>query len=125
MKKMTRNILLVALAASIACPSALFAFGAIAVEDNRGKGQPKFGLVVGYRSADEASKAAIYKCTANGGADCIVTVNFERCGAVSASDKSFGIGWGIMGKRARIMSLKNCGNDDCRVIDNVCEDYGD
>jgi hypothetical protein len=125
MRRFTQNVLLVALTVSVACPGISFAFGAIAIDDSRGKGQLKFGLAVGYKTAGEASKAALGKCSANGGTKCLVMANFERCGAVSTSDKSFGIGWGIMGKRARIMSLRNCGDDNCTVVDNACEDYGD
>ena len=105
------------------CPALSFAFGAIAVADKGTNGPPVFAIITGQKTMQDAIKAALVKCTGNGGANCNIVATFERCGAVAASGKSFGVGWGITGKHARIMSLRNCGSDDCNVIANECEDY--
>lgn len=97
--------------------------GAIALASAGSSVVPKFGIVVGYKTVAEAEKAAINKCTANGGVNCRVVERFERCGAIAASDVAFGIGVGNSGRLARNKALSVCGSVECRVLDNACEDY--
>lgn len=123
MKKETMLLLFVAVTVFVLSPLSVFAMGAIAFDDNGGKGQPDFFIVVGEDTSEKATEAVLKKCLASGKTGCRVLVNFERCGSVAASDKSFGAGWGITGRIARNMSLRNCGNGDCSVILNECEDY--
>jgi ABC-type sugar transport system substrate-binding protein len=104
------------------CPSSTFALGAIAVANNQGKGQPVFAVVIGYNSDEDASKAALDQCASNGATNCTVVLNFERCGSIATSATSYGVGYGVTGRFARNMSLRNCG-DDCSVAENKCEDY--
>lgn len=104
-------------------PSISCARGAIAVDDSQGGDALIFAVVVGATSENEAVKAALAKCISKGGMKCQVLQTFERCGAVAVSNKSYGVGWGIRGRNARIMSLRNCGSDECSVVDNQCEDY--
>lgn len=120
---MSKRCLILFLVLSVLSPSISYARGAIAVDDSRGEGALIFAIVVGVSSDNEAAKAALAKCISKGGTKCQVLQTFERCGAVSASNKSYGIGWGIRGRNARIMSLRNCGSDECSVVDNQCEDY--
>lgn len=104
-------------------PSESFAFGAIAVSDQGGGSQPVFALVIGYKTVEEANNASVDRCKSNGGGYCRVLTSFDRCGAIATFGKTYGVGWGIRGKNARIMALRSCGNDDCVIVDNQCEDY--
>lgn len=104
-------------------PASSYAFGAIAVADSKGNGEPIFGIVTKYANKGAAGLAAIAKCTANGGKGCRVVIEFERCGSIAASASSFGVGEGITGRSARNMSMRLCRVDECRVIGNECEDY--
>lgn len=120
---MSKKCLILFLVLFVLSPSLSCARGAIAVDDSRGGGALIFAIVVGAPSEGEAAKAALAKCITKGGMKCQVLQTFERCGAVAVSNKSYGIGWGIRGRNARIMSLRNCGSDECSVVDNQCEDY--
>lgn len=115
-------LMLLSAAVTLLCPLSASASGAIAVADKGGKGQLVFAIVVGYDSAEKASKAALDKCISSGATDCNVVLNFERCGSIATSDTSYGVGWGVDGKIARNMSLRNCG-EECRVAGNECENY--
>lgn len=103
-------------------PSIVLAFGAIAIAERKGGEQPVIGIVTKYRSGREAAQAAFAQCVANGGKNCRVVLEFERCGSISVSGASMGTGEGITGRNARNMSLRSCGGDDCRVVANECED---
>ena len=103
-------------------PIKVFALGAIAVAENTGKGQSVYVIVSGYTTGAEAIQQALNKCKDRGGIACKIVLEFERCGSIATSAKSFGVGSGVTGKIARNMSLRSCG-DDCRVFANECEDY--
>mgnify|MGYP000950559122 CR=1 FL=1 len=120
---MPKRYLILFVVLFVLSPSVLCARGAIAVDDSRGEGSLIFAIVIGGSTENEAAKAALAKCMSKGGMKCQVLQVFERCGAVAASSKSYGVGWGIRGRNARIMSLRNCGSDECNVVDSQCEDY--
>ena len=102
-------------------PSATFASGAIAVDANWSKkGPPVYAIVIGYDSVEEASRAAFRKCMTNGGSRCGVVANFDKCGAFAYSATSSGTGWGLTGRIARNMALRNCGDNHIAVA-SECE----
>ena len=99
---------------------AAFAAGAIAVSDNGGKGAPVYLTVSGKGSVGEASRVVIKKCIDSGLVQCKVIVTFDKCGAYATSSTSSGAGWGITGRIARNMALRNCG-DGCSIVANECD----
>ena len=103
-------------------PSSLLALGAIAVAERSGGGQPITGIAANYRTGVEATDAAIAQCVSNGGRNCRIVLEFERCGSIAVSDKSIGAGKGNTGRIARNASLRSCGGEECRVIGNECEE---
>jgi hypothetical protein len=103
-------------------PGLAHAFGAIAIDSSAGKQPPIYAIVVGKPSERAAADAATNACITKGGTNCTVVATFEHCGSFAASATSYGAGWGATGRHARNMSLRQCG-DDCRVIENLCEDY--
>lgn len=121
MKRVILHMGLVAVALGFV-PSSSLAIGAIAVAERVGKTPPVVALVTKYNSVQEASKAAVAQCAANGGRSCRVVTGFEKCGAVAASDNSMGVGEGVTGRIARNASLRSCGDGECRVLDSACEE---
>ncbi len=113
----------VLLFAVIVCCPVISHAGAIALAQPDGGVVPKFGIAVGYKTVSEAERAAIEKCKLSGGVKCQVVERFERCGAIAASGAAFGIGVGNSSRLARNEALNACGSVECRVLDNICEDY--
>ncbi len=100
---------------------ALYAAGAIAVDDEVGEKEPGYGLVYGYGTRDQAGEAALAECYKQGNAHCQVVARFDKCGAYAASMKHYGVGWGDSAAAAQSMAMDGCGNSNCRVVLVDCE----
>ncbi|CAN5375749.1 hypothetical protein BH11PSE11_BH11PSE11_32290 [soil metagenome] len=99
----------------------VFAYGAIAVDDQRGQADPGYGFYIGARSRGDAERGAMRECRRSGNRDCKVAVWFESCGAYAASRRYYGIGWGGSRREASNMALDKCGSDRCRIVVSRCE----
>jgi hypothetical protein len=105
---------------AVSC-SAVFAVGAIAVDDQRGSNDPGYGFYIGASSRSEAERGAMRECRKSGNDRCKVMVWFETCGAYASSRKYYGVGWGANRRDANRMALDNCGHDRCRIAVSRCE----
>jgi len=105
---------------TVLAPTSAPAFGAIAVDDNKAARGSAFAIVVNQDSAYKAAHAAVGRCRSNGGKNCRVVANFEKCGAFATSATAYGAGTGVRRKSARNMALRNCG-DDCEIVGVECE----
>jgi hypothetical protein len=116
--KSTRSLLAALL---LALPLSVFAFGAIAVDDEQGESAPGYGVATDMDSKAEATAAAMKQCRAAGNKNCKVAVWFETCGAYAGSRKYFGIGYGKTKKAAESAAVSECGNSACKVVVSECE----
>ena len=98
-----------------------FAFGAIAVDDQRGSKDPGYGYAIGYKSEDMAKKAAMKFCREHGNDNCKVVGWFKQCGAYASSKRYYGYGWGPTKAVAAKKALEMCGNKNCEVHVAKCE----
>lgn len=118
---MKQNLLsLFALSALLVCPSAVYAAGAIAVDDEAGDEEPGYGIYTGADSREEAAKMALKQCKEAGNTNCKVVARFDTCGAYVASNEYYGVGWGTSANAAVKMAKEQCGAN-CRVVVSECE----
>ncbi|RWX81798.1 DUF4189 domain-containing protein [Neorhizobium lilium] len=100
--------------------SAVFAFGAIAVNDSQGTAASEAGYGLGWGTTrKEAERNAVKECKSAGNDECEVAVWFERCGAYAGDRVNYGIGYGETKKAAEKMSLKDC--PKCQIIVSDCQ----
>lgn len=98
------------------------AFGALAVDSNRG---PAFGYSFDQDSAEAARELALSNC----GTDCTVVVTFENTCAAYAADQekeagAYGWGYGPTRGKAEWFAMKFCnefGGGDCLIRVWACE----
>ena len=110
-----------ALLASLTISSPAFAYGAIAVDDERGEREPGYGFSVGHGSEDGAKRAALKACRESGNHHCKVAVWFKRCGAYATSSHYYGYGFGDTKSTATRKALDSCGRKSCEVVVAKCE----
>jgi hypothetical protein len=103
-------------------PTASFAIGAVAVDDEAGDRDAGYGLVTGYDTKEEAMEAALESCKKAGNSACRVVSWFETCGAYAASKDTFGPGWGSNASKAQGMAMTKCDHEDCRIVVTECEE---
>jgi hypothetical protein len=117
---------IVAAAVLLAAGSAANAFGALAIDSNRG---PAYGFSYDQDSVEAARDAAIENC----GPDCSVVVTFEFACAAYAADQSrddgaYGWGYAPSRDRAQYFAMKFCdefGGEDCLIRVWACESVRD
>lgn len=112
---------LAALACSFAFSGSVFAFGAIAVDDEDGDDEPGYGFVTGEDTADKAKAAALKECRKAGNRNCKVVVWFKQCGAYATSKKHYGYGYGASKAIAVSNALEGCGQKSCKLVVAECE----
>jgi hypothetical protein len=110
-----------ALLASLSVSSSAFAFGAIAVDDQRGEREPGYGFATGHRSEEGAKHAALEACRESGNHHCHVAVWFKHCGAYATSSRYYGYGYGDTRRVAEKNALHSCGRESCRVVVAKCD----
>ncbi|MDO1582074.1 DUF4189 domain-containing protein [Rhizobium oryzicola] len=104
------------------CAENALAFGAIAVNDERGLAARDVGYGVGWGSTRrDAERDAIRQCRNAGNDECKVAVWFETCGAYAGNRVRFGIGYGSRLGDAEQDALDACGDSNCRIIVSDCE----
>lgn len=103
-----------------AIPCIAFAFGAIAVDDQRGDRDPAYGFAIGQDSRAAAERKALNFCREHG-KHCKVAVWFETCGAYATSKNYYGYGYGKTRAKATAEALKGCGRKDCAIVVAKCE----
>jgi hypothetical protein len=108
------------LCALVTLPSAAYAAGAIAVDDQAGDTDAGYGLAVGADTREEAAKQALQYCKEEGNTSCKVVVRFDKCGAYASSKDFYGVGWGNSKQAAIDMAKEKCG-DHCKVIVSDCD----
>ena len=108
------------LALSFLIPGSVFAFGAIAVDDQRGDRDPAYGFVTGEHSREAAERKAMKYCKERG-KHCKVAVWFETCGAYATSKSHYGYGYGSTKAKATSEAIKGCGRGDCKIVVARCE----
>lgn len=112
-----------AIAASVIfVPAAVFAAGAIAIDDEEGQHHEDvgYGVATGADTREEAAADALRRCRSEGNKDCRVVVRFDACGAYAVSDRHYGTGWGNTLRAAQNRALEQCGSN-CRVVVSECE----
>ena len=110
-----------ALLASLTLSSPVLAYGAIAVDDERGQSEPGYGFATGKDSQESAKRAAMRQCRDAGNDHCKVAVWFKQCGAYAASKRYYGYGYGDTKGVAARKALEMCARDSCRVVVAKCE----
>lgn len=110
-----------ALFVSFSFSSQVFAYGAIAVDDEQGENEPGYGFATGEASQDAAKRAALKQCRESGNDHCKVAVWFKQCGAYAASSKYYGYGFGDSEGIAKRKALEMCGRSACKVVVAECE----
>lgn len=98
-----------------------FAYGAIAVDDQRGEREPGYGFATGRASEENAKRAALSACRESGNHHCKVVVWFKRCGAYATSSRYYGYGYGDTKLIAVRNALESCGRKSCEVVVAKCE----
>ena len=100
--------------------TSVFAFGAIAVNDEQGVSAEEAGYGVGWGSSrKEAERNAVQTCREAGNDACEVAVWFEQCGAYVGDRVNYGIGYGETKQAAEEMALEDCPN--CKIIVSGCQ----
>ena len=101
----------------------LFAWGAIAVDDEPGLEPDSvgYGLISGYAIEVEAINDAIDACKDEGNDDCRIVLVFRKCGAYAASKYNYGVGTAATLREAEHDALASCGERVCRVIASDCD----
>jgi hypothetical protein len=100
--------------------TSVFAFGAIAVNDEQGVSAEEAGYGVGWgASRKEAERNAVQTCREAGNDACEVAVWFEQCGAYVGDRVNYGIGYGKTKQAAEEMALEDCPN--CKIIVSGCQ----
>ena len=115
-----KKLATLALTLGFLSPCSAFAFGAIAVDDQRGDRDPAYGFVTGETSRDAAESKALKYCREHG-QHCKVAVWFETCGAYATSKNYYGYGYGKTKAKATAEALKGCGRKDCEIVVAKCE----
>ena len=115
------TLALSALLLSCAFSTSAFAFGAIAVDDERGETEPGYGFVVGEKSEAAAKAKAMRECRRSGNDNCRVVVWFKKCGAYATSKRYYGYGYGATKAVAVKNALEACNRNSCKVIVAECE----
>ncbi len=121
MSKKKVAVLLAALFTSFTFSSPVFAYGAIAVDDEQGETDPGYGFSTGHDTQDEAKRAALKQCRDSGNDHCKVAVWFKSCGAYAASKKYYGYGYGDSKAIATKKALEMCAQKSCQVVVAECE----
>jgi hypothetical protein len=118
-----RRSLLKPILAGFLClaPVSAFAWGAIAVDDEKGSSNAGFGYVTGEDSEKAAERGAMKECRARN-KSCKVAITFESCGAYAASANRWGTGEGVTKGAARRIALANCGNEACKLVVAQCDE---
>ncbi|MBF0147442.1 MAG: DUF4189 domain-containing protein [Magnetococcales bacterium] len=116
-----KKIIIMMLFWSLFIPVDLFAFGAIAIDDNTTDSDPAYGFSIGADTKREAKRTAMEYCEEYGGENCRVVVWFETCGAVAVSRKYYGYGYGSSKRRAIADAMEMCGSRHCRLVTAECE----
>jgi hypothetical protein len=116
------KLIVVALLAVASGGSAL-AIGAIAVDDyyDEDPSEAGYGIATEYRSAREASAAALDACTSEQNSDCKVVLTFKKCGAYAASQGGYGVGSASTRQAAEKRALRQCGDANCIVVVSDCD----
>lgn len=121
MNKKKTMAAIAALLTSCALVGEAFAFGAIAVDDQRGDRSPGYGFATGKRTEEAAKRAAMQQCRESGNHHCRIAVWFKRCGAYASSNRFYGYGYGDNKRVAMKNALEGCGRSACRVVVAECE----
>jgi hypothetical protein len=120
-----RLIIVASLAALVLVASTqmLFAWGAIAVDDEPGLDPDSvgYGIISGYAIETEAINDAIDACKDEGNEDCRIVLVFRKCGAYAASTYNYGVGTAPTLREAEQQALASCGLRECRVIVSDCD----
>ena len=96
-------------------------WGAIAMDPHTGRA----GTVSGETSKARATRAALDKCSANGGNQCEISLSyFNQCAAI-AQDSGGGPIYSVSAPqkdRAESMALSNCGKEhgSCEIVYKAC-----
>jgi hypothetical protein len=106
---------------SLTISGPVLAYGAIAVDDERGEREPGYGFSVGHGSEEGAKHAALRACRESGNRHCKVAVWFKRCGAYATSSRYYGYGFGDTKASAARKALESCARKSCEVIVAKCE----
>jgi len=122
LKKLSSLVVALSLSLTLAAPSSVFAFGAIAVDDEEGEAEPGYGIATGESSESAAKSAALKECRNSGNKNCKVAVWFKKCGAYAASKKYSGTGFGDSKKAAESKALSECGDKSCKVVVSDCDE---
>ena len=104
-------------------PASALAWGAIAVDDEKGVSGSGvgFGYVTGEDNEKAAERGALKECRAKNKA-CKVAITFETCGAYAGSANRWGTGEGVTKGAARRAALANCGNEACKLVVSECNE---
>jgi hypothetical protein len=121
MDKKKTMLAIAALLTSGAMAGETFAYGAIAVDDQRGDRSPGYGFATGKRTEEAAKRAAMQQCREAGNHNCKIAVWFKQCGAYASSNRYYGYGYGDSKHVAMKNALDGCGRSACRVVVAKCE----
>jgi hypothetical protein len=107
----------------VASTQTLFAWGAIAVDDEPGLDPDGigYGIISGYAIKSEAINDAIDACKNEGNEDCRIVLVFKKCGAYAASMDNYGVGGAQTLREAEQRALASCGDRECRLIVSDCD----
>lgn len=98
------------------------AVGAIAVDDyyDEDPSEAGYGIATEYRTAREASAAALDACQSEQNSDCKVVLTFKKCGAYAASMGGYGVASASTLAEAEKRALRQCGDANCIVVISDC-----
>ncbi|MBF0342562.1 MAG: DUF4189 domain-containing protein [Magnetococcales bacterium] len=116
-----KKTLFLALLMTLALPSSVFAYGAIAIDNQYGDDDPAYGFSIGEDSKERAQRHAVKYCREYGGTNCKAVVWFETCGAVAVSKKYYGYGYGRNKQKAIDDAMEMCGHKRCQIVAAECE----
>lgn len=107
----------------VLAPASAFAWGAIAVDDEKGTSGSGvgYGYVTGADDEKAAERGAMKECRAKN-KSCKVAITFETCGAYAASANRWGTGEGSTKGAARRTALANCANEACKLVVAECDE---
>ncbi|WP_249208786.1 DUF4189 domain-containing protein [Magnetospirillum sulfuroxidans] len=113
--------MLLAMTAFLFNSAAVYAAGAIAVDDEEGTSASEVGYGIGQGATRDAAAAdAVKQCKSSGNSNCKVAVKYDTCGAYAASKGYSGIGWGSSEAVAKKKALEECGSG-CKIVVADCD----
>lgn len=113
----------VALLCTLALTSSVWAWGAIAVDDEAGTHPDDvgYGFSTGHNSEAAARSGALAECRKQGNSDCKVILTFRKCGAYATSHRYYGVAQGSSATEAQREAIAGCGQSSCKVVVVECD----